>query len=403
MKTLGLVVPSLKKGGGVPSLARFVRDTAIASGRFELKTISLSMSSHDQCSLNIAKPSSWLRGVATCEGDWEGLPFTHVGAMFGELEFQRYLSRDQLTDALNGCDVVQVVCGYPAWGNAVSGLGIPVALQAATLVEVERRRRDSVSFGAAGWWRKKMTQVTSGLDNRALRIADVIQVMNPWMLEHARRVNRDRDVDIRLAPPGIDTTSFHPATVRDPDLGPYILCVGRLADPRKNICLLLEAYARLPDLVRRQVGLVLAGACGPPQSFWQRARELGLADSITYIASPLTAELIHLYQNASVFALPSDEEGLGIVLLEAMSCGVPVVSTRSGGPEGIIADGVDGYLVPLDDALTMSARLTELITKPRLNLALGKAARAKIEDKYSARVTGDVFIDIWERLAFANR
>jgi glycosyltransferase involved in cell wall biosynthesis len=47
-----------------------------------------------------------------------------------------------------------------------------------------------------------------------------------------------------------------------------------------------------------------------------------------------------------VFALSSDEEGLGIVILEAMACAIPVVATKCGGPDGIITDGKDGYLIP---------------------------------------------------------
>ena len=64
-----------------------------------------------------------------------------------------------------------------------------------------------------------------------------------------------------------------------------------------------------------------------------------------------------MYQRAAVFALPSDDEGLGIVILEAMACGVPVVATRCGGPEDIITDGTDGFLVPRYDAGALASRL----------------------------------------------
>ena len=77
-------------------------------------------------------------------------------------------------------------------------------------------------------------------------------------------------------------------------------------------------------------------------------------------AEPTREELVVLYQNASMFILASDEEGFGVVILEAMACGIPVVSTRSGGPDDIITDGDDGYLVPRDDASALARRIEEL-------------------------------------------
>jgi len=331
-------------------------------------------------------------------GDWEGHRFAHVGAIAGELEFQHYRRRRVLTDLVAECDLFQIVCGTPAWANTVFGLGKPVSLQVATRARAERRMRDARPRGPLGWWRKAMTEVTDHLDDRALRRVDAIQVENPWMLDYARKLNAGRDVDIRYAPPGVDDTLFHPLDSRDLDGDPYILCVGRLDDPRKNIGLLAEACSRLPDAMRKRTRLVLAGSSGPPPSFWSRADALGLRDRIDYVAKPSRERLVELYQRASVFALPSDEEGLGVVLLESMACGVPVVSTRSGGPDGVVTDGKDGFLVPLDDADAMADRLGRLLRESGLNRAMGREARLTIEARYAERVAGEAFLDVWDRL-----
>ena len=379
-------------------MARFVKNTILRAGRFDLKLVSLSMSSRDPASLNLTQPKTWLRGAATTAGVWDGLPYIHVGAVGGELEFQRFKSRKALTTVLAGCNIIQVVCGSPAWANSVCGLGKPVALQCATRVRVERNLRDRELKGLNGLWRKSMTKLTDRLDDKALRNVDAIQVENSWMLAYSRHINQGRSVDLRYAPPGVDAQVFCPLAVRDMTSDPYILCVARLSDPRKNIGLLLEAYARLPQSLIKRVRLVLAGACGPPDAFWSRADKLGLRDRITYIARPEQNALVSLYQMASVFALPSDEEGLGVVLLEAMACGVPVVSTRSGGPDGIITDGRDGYLVPLDDADAMSGRLALLCTDTQLNQKMGCEARAIIDGSYSHEVAGHAFLDVWDTL-----
>lgn len=395
---IGLVVPGLMLGGGVPAVARFLRDTILCAGRLSVECISLSTSSTDNCNLRLAAPRSWMRGVTVMHDDWESHRCVHVGAAAGELEFQRYRPRAALTRALARCDLIQVVCGSPAWANSVVGLGKPVALHVATLAKVERRQRDAMVQHPIDRWRGCMTSITSRLDDRALRRVDAIQTMNPWMTDYARDLNAGRDVDIRYAPPGVNAQSHRPlpSTVRL--RAPYILCVGRLDDPRKNIRMLLEAYALLPAATRDRVALVLAGSSAPPPTFDQRVDHLGLRAHVRYIAKPDADALLHLYQHASVFALPSDEEGFGMVVIEAMACGVPAVATRCGGPDGIITDGNNGFLVPRDDAAAMSARLATLLDDPRQNAAMGAAARTTIERRYDERIAGAVFIDMWNRL-----
>lgn len=395
---LGLIAPALEQGGGVPAVARFVKNTVSSSGRYDLRLISLSTSAHDKSNIRVAHPNHWGRGVTTRRTQWQGWPLLHIGAGIGELEFQRYRPRKALTEAVADCDILQVVCGTPAWAYAVSGLGKPVSVQCATRAKVERRRRDANPVGLVGWWRKAMTEITDRIEDRALRSVDAIQVENSWMYDYARKLNECREVDLRFAPPGIDAHTFRPARQRNLECDPYVLCVGRLDDPRKNIGLLLDAYALIPAAIRSRLRMVLAGIAGPSEIFWQRAEALHLRDQIQFIDSPSSEALVSLYQHASMFALPSDEEGLGVVLLEAMACGIPVVSTRSGGPDGLITDGEDGYLVPLDDAAALADRIARLHLNEGLNRGMGRKARAMIEQRYSEEVAGQVFLDIWDRL-----
>ncbi|WP_290782872.1 glycosyltransferase [Arenimonas sp.] len=357
------------------------------------------MSSVDPESSSLRRPWTLLRPVRVGARRWIDIEIPHVGARYGELEFQRYRPREALSGLVGDCDVIQVVCGSPAWANAVLGLGKPVSLQVATLARVERRMRDGTGRGAAATWRRAMTRITNRMDERALRRVDAIQLENPWMLEHTQRANLGRaGVDIRYAPPGVDAAVFHPDPARNPASG-HILCVGRLDDPRKNIGLLLETYALLPQAMRDRHRLVLAGAGGPPSSFWQRAVALGLQDRVEFIHRPDQGELVALYQQAAVFALTSDEEGLGVVVLEAMACAVPVVSTRSGGPDGILTNGVDGRLVPLDDAAAMANALAYVLADPAANAVMGLHARATIDRSYAQVVAGRAFLDVWNRLA----
>ena len=396
---LALVVPSLSREGGVAATARFIKDVVLRSGGFDLQLVSLSESANVHQSLRLANPWSWLNCPTVATGEWEGLPFVHVGAMVGEFEFQRYRPRAVLTSALAGCDVVQVVSGSPAWANSVLGLGKPVSLHVATRARIERRQRDASPRSPSALWRRAMTFVTDKLDDRALRGVQAIQAMNPTLLDYARNLNAGRVVDMRHLPPGINADRYRPVESRQTFRDSYILCVARLGDPRKKIGLLLDAYALMPHVFRSRTKLVLAGASAPPQSFWRRADALGLRDRVQYVERPDERALLHLYQNASLFALSSDEEGFGLVLLEAMACGVPVVSTRSGGPDAIITDGLDGYLVPLDDVEALSGRMTVLLSEPLRNVEMGRQARLTVERRYDEHVAGEAFVDIWDRLA----
>ena len=400
-RRLALIVPNLAGSGGVQAVGRFIKNVAVRSDDVDLQLISLSESSRDPVSLRLLSPGSWFKGPSVSHGEWEGLKYSHVGAVAGELEFQRYRSRRILTRLVAQSDVVQVVCGSAAWANAVIGLGKPVSVHVATRSKAERRQRDASPRTPLALWRKAMTVVTDRMDDRALRGAEAIQVMNPWMLEYVRKLNAGREVDLRYLPPGVDAERFHPAKEPRSAAEPYVLCVGRLSDPRKNIGLLLDALALLPDRIRNHARVVFAGSPAPPAAFWERAQRLGVRDRVTFVEKPEPAALLRLYQHARVFALPSDEEGFGMVLLEAMACGVSVVSTRSGGPDGIITDAEDGYLVPRGDAPALAARLEQLLTDDDLADRMGRNARLTIEQRYDERVVGRSFLEVWQRLGGA--
>jgi glycosyltransferase involved in cell wall biosynthesis len=402
-RCIGLIVPALELGGGVPSVAEFVCQTLERSGAYDVRLVSLATSAWDTIGVALTKPATWVRGVRKCREAWRGRPFTRVGSFVSELEFQRYKPRNVLTELLADSDLFQVVSGSPAWAFSVFGLGKPVAVYCATRAIIERRRRDATARGPTAAWRQWMTRITDRFDRRALEGVDAIQVMNHWMFNYAQEVNAGRDVLIRHTPPGVETGRFHPAPCRDLRSDPYILCVGRLDDPRKNIELLLEAYANLPAQLKETVRLVLAGSTGPCPAFWARVKDLGLTQRVELTTNPDRDALVRLYQAASVFALSSDEEGFGMVILEAMACGVPVVSTRSGGPDGIIADGKDGYLVGLDDVKAMTNRLTQLLCDEGLNRRMGVAARETIVRTYDAGVAGRAFLDLYDAMFSRHR
>jgi glycosyltransferase involved in cell wall biosynthesis len=85
-----------------------------------------------------------------------------------------------------------------------------------------------------------------------------------------------------------------------------------------------------------------------------------------------------LYSQASVLVLPSVEDGFGLVIGQAMACGVPVIATTNTGGPDLITDGVDGFIVPVRDAGAIRERLEHLYRNPDIRVAMGRAALDKV-------------------------
>jgi len=397
---IAIIVPSIENDGGVSSVAEFIYNAAYNSSKFEPFIISLSSAAIDKLGISILNPLSWFRGIQSCNGIWRGRPYVEIGAFFSEFEFQRYRKRRILNKFLAEFDLIQVVSGSPALANVAIGLDRPVSLQFATLTMMERRIINSQFRGLIAVWKKIMTVIVGFMERNALKRVDAIQVENLLMLNYVNNINlnTNKKIDTRFATPGVNINIFTPIPTRRLDDDLYILCVARFGDPRKNIDLLLNSYKLLPGYLSKNVRLVLAGATPPNENFWKQSEIFGLRHQITFIDHPSLDALINLYRNASVFVLPSDEEGLGIVILEAMSCGIPVISTRSGGPDGIINDGEDGYLVNINDERSMSSCLEKLLNNHELNYEIGRKARLKIERFYDENKKSKDFVDVWNAI-----
>lgn len=190
--------------------------------------------------------------------------------------------------------------------------------------------------------------------------------------------------DITVLGNGVDHTQFQPEyrSVQDR----YLLFVGRLTR-RKGVMELLEAYNSIADDF--DVGLKIAGD-GPLRTQIHRfAEENGLTDRIDVLGHLDREPLIELYQGADLFVFPSHSEGLPTVVLEAMACGLPVVTTNIDGCRDIIESGRNGVLVPPKRAPDLGVQLRRLLRDETNRRRLGAAARHTVEDNYTWEVIGD--------------
>jgi alpha-1,3/alpha-1,6-mannosyltransferase len=197
--------------------------------------------------------------------------------------------------------------------------------------------------------------------------------------------------------PGVDVATH----ARVPDLRGderTILALGRF-DQRKNVPLLLDAFAALRErspVAFARAALVVAGALDPRQpedvrvaaAIEQHARLRGIADKVTLCASPREAERLALLASSLCVAHAATDEHFGIVPVEAMAAGRPVVAVAAGGPLETVRDGVTGFLRPPTPEAFADA-LARLLDDPVQARAMGHAARSHAAAHFSRRAFGD--------------
>ncbi|MCG8925850.1 glycosyltransferase [Lentzea sp. CC55] len=212
---------------------------------------------------------------------------------------------------------------------------------------------------------------------------------------------------IAVVPCGVDTALFSPAGPAAPRTGRRrIVSVGRFV-PRKGFD---DLIAALPLV--RDAELVIAG--GPPdlkadpeaRRLLARAELCGVADRVRLVGQVARADMPALLRSADVVACVPWYEPFGIVPLEAMACGVPVVASAVGGLTDTVVHGVTGVQVPPRDPRALGRALCELLLNPSRGFAYGIAGKDRVDAKYTwdeiaartelvhrrARTTGDLAV-----------
>ena len=206
--------------------------------------------------------------------------------------------------------------------------------------------------------------------------------------------------NVVVIPPGVDTSHFYPIPQDEAKefigISPnesMMLFVGRI-EPLKGIDTLIESIARLKqrgDLGRACQCLIVIG--GDPEGREDELTEemsrlkslrknLNMEDLVTFLGSRDQDTLPYYYSAAEVVVVPSHYESFGLVALEAMACGRPVVASETGGLAYLIKDGETGFHVPAADVEALADRLNQLMHNPELRRSMGKKAQ-QLAQKYS--------------------
>jgi glycosyltransferase involved in cell wall biosynthesis len=197
-------------------------------------------------------------------------------------------------------------------------------------------------------------------------------------------ISYEKSQDVMYMP--VDTNLFYPIPAKTMQW--KIGFSGRYADPRKNLTLLLNS---LQILVRRGFNPQLTLVGERKSSIVEPLiHSMGLTQYVTCLSNLPSIELASILQTLDVFAIPSHQEGLCIAALEAMACGVPIVSTRCGGPEDYVKSGITGELVENNPEL-FAAAIEEICTNKTKRQRLASGALDWIASNASQDVSRQQF------------
>ena len=199
-----------------------------------------------------------------------------------------------------------------------------------------------------------------------------------------------------VLPLGVDPDLFRPDPEQDDAAAPTLLYVGRLT-PWKGVDLLIDAHAT----VARALPGVRLRLVGPDADADYTARlhrqvdARGTRSSVDFVGPVDRTALVIEYQRASLVVLASENEGFGMMVIESMACGTPVIALDGpGGPAEIIEDGVTGVLSTKQD---LAPELVRLLRSPTALTELGQAARREAADHYSTERTAEALAEVIDR------
>ena len=316
--------------------------------------------------------------------DNDGLEISEIGAWLPELEFLHEYPTRHWRELADGAQAHIAVAGTPLGGLALSRLGVRHFLWTATPWQDDRAGR-SAQIPLA---RRLFDSVANVPVCRFLEQKIVREGRTVALSDHTRdRLNTIaggpfvKDV-IRVPPESQMFWAGEGRTVRG-----RVGFVGRLEDSRKNIALLVEALSICRRDGVNATAYLVGGTLRPEDRALLEIH--GMVGAVTVLPYVERSRLRELLETCEAYVLPSKQEGLCIAALEAMACGIPVISTRCGGPEEFVVDGVNGFLVG-HSAQEMAEKLSVVLSNASLRRRLSSGAEETIRTNYSrTRCTAD--------------
>jgi alpha-maltose-1-phosphate synthase len=307
-------------------------------------------------------------------------------------------------------DVVHCHTWYSHWGGILAKLnyGLPLVLTVHSLEPLRPWKREQLGGGY---------DFTCWLERTALEMADAVIAVSQETRRDVERAFNIPDDRLHVIYNGIDLEEYHPVSTKNAlkrlgvnPVEPYVLFVGRITR-QKGIIHLVNAIKHLKPGF--QV-VLCAGAPDTPEIATEMKAAVAAAQrsrpGVIWIEEMVdNRSKIELYSSAAAFVCPSIYEPFGIINLEAMACGVPVVASSVGGIKEVVVHGETGFLVSVEQmkespfepihperfSRDIAARINELMADPVKRQSMGRAGRRRAEQIFGwpaiARQTADLY------------
>jgi glycosyltransferase involved in cell wall biosynthesis len=371
-----LVVTLPPYSGGVPAKTKFLIDVLRKHGHQPEVAYYATLSDEP-----VLVAPSWRIPLGARPGTASRVCFddvtgTAVGCWLPELEFSYYWPSTRWRELFSRYDRFIATGGTSLISYPLVVAGLPhLVWCASTMIEDRRDRRASMPRLRRVLDRLVVDTVQSAMERRILHGRGHLLVTS----RHTKRLfqGMGRSAAMDLVPVPVDPVRFHPPEQEAP--AGTIGFAGRITDPRKNLPLLLDALV----LVRVRHPAIRLRLTGTPDNQLRAAvATRGLTGAVEFVGSLPEALLGDFYRSLDVFVIPSRQEGFGIVGVEALACGVPVISTRCGGPEDFVIDGRTGFLTD-HDPQEIAQRIVEVVGDRALRRRLSEGARALVLAEFS--------------------
>jgi phosphatidylinositol alpha-1,6-mannosyltransferase len=215
---------------------------------------------------------------------------------------------------------------------------------------------------------------------RALGRVSRVFAVSAYTAAKVRALGRVRPTVVM--PNGVDDPCPAGPPVRPANLPVRVLFVGRMDEVYKGQAELIDAVAvlrnRCPDL-----RLVFVGGSPAVERWRSEAAARGVGDRVEFTGRVSDAELDRQFRQATIFAMPSQNEGFGLVYAQAMAYGLPCIGSERDAAGEVIAPGKTGLCVPVKNVPALAAAIDTLAKSPDLRAAMGQAGRARFEAQFT--------------------
>jgi len=225
------------------------------------------------------------------------------------------------------------------------------------------------------------------------RLAHIAHVIAPSeeLCEATRKVGYQGPVS--FISNGVDAQRFTPVEHEDSRGSPVVLLARRLVE-KNGVRIFAQAIARLQDIPMQ---VKIAGDGPEREEMIRILREGNMLERTEFLGSVNNTDMPGIYRSADISVLPSFMEATSITGLESMACGLPLIGSAVGGIPAIISDNVTGLLVEAGDPDQLARAIGRLVMHPDERLAMGNAARQRVESEFSWTIIAGKTAQIYQK------